>query len=56
MSASADRPVNGPPGRWRQRDQDNLGAFAGHAQYPVAVFFAEVRDIRAGGFEDPQSQ
>jgi hypothetical protein len=27
-----------------------------HAQYPVAVFFAEVGDVRAGGYEDPQSE
>ena len=37
--AGAYRAVDGPPDRWRQRDQDDLGAFAAHAQYPVAVLF-----------------
>jgi hypothetical protein len=56
VSAVADRPVDGPPNSWRQRDQDDLGAFAADAQYPVAVFFAEVTDVGAGGFEDPQAE
>ena len=50
------RPVDGPADRWRQRDQDDLGALAAHAQDPVAVFFAEVGDVGAGGLEDPQAQ
>jgi hypothetical protein len=54
--AGAGRPVDGAPDRWRQRDQDDLGSFAAHAQYPVAAFFAQVGDIGAGGFEDPQAQ
>ena len=52
----ADRPVDGPADRWRQRDQDDLGALAAHAQHPVAVLLAEVGDVRAGGLEDPQAQ
>jgi hypothetical protein len=52
----ADRPVDGPGDRWRQRDQDDLGALAAHAQDPVAVFLAEVGDAGAGGFEDPQAE
>ena len=56
VSAVGDRPVDGPADRWRQRDEDDLGALAAHAQYPVAVFFAEVGDVRAGGFEDPQAE
>ena len=56
MGAGADRPVDGPPDGWWQRDQDGLGAFTAHAQYPVAVFFAQVGDVRAGGFEDPQAE
>ena len=52
----ADRPVDGPADRWWQRDQDDLGAFAAHAQHPVAVLFAQVGDVGAGGFEDPQAQ
>jgi hypothetical protein len=54
--ASANSPVDGPPDRGRQRDQHGLGPFAAHAQHPVAVFFAEVADIGAGGLEDPQAQ
>ena len=49
-------PVDGPADRWRQRDQDELGALAAHPQDPVAVFFAEVGDVRGGGLEDPQAQ
>jgi hypothetical protein len=40
----------------RQRDQDDLGAFAAHAQHPVAVLLAQVGDVGAGGFEDPQAE
>jgi hypothetical protein len=43
--AGADRPVDGPPDGWRQRDQDDLAAFAAHAQHSVAVLFAKVRDV-----------
>jgi hypothetical protein len=50
------RPVDGPADCGRQRDQDDLGALAAHAQDPVAVFLAEVGDVRAGGFEDPQAE
>ena len=49
-------PVDGPADRWRQRDQDDLGALAAHAQHPVAVFVAEVSDVRGGSFEDPQAE
>jgi hypothetical protein len=48
--------VDGPADRWRQRDLDDLGAFTAHAQDPVAVFFAEVADVGAGGFEDAQAE
>ena len=54
--AGANRAVDRPPDGWRQWDQHDLGAFAAHAQYPVAVFFAEVGDVGAGGFEDPQAE
>ncbi len=54
--ARSDRPVNGPADRWRQRDQDDLGALAAHAQHPVAVFFAEIGYVRGSGLEDPQAQ
>jgi hypothetical protein len=47
------RPVRGsrPLGRWPvrplvARHQDDLGALAAHAQDPVAVLLAEVRDIQ----------
>ena len=54
--AVPDRPVDGPAGRWRQREQDDLGAPAAYAQDPVAVLFAEIGDVRSGGFEDPQAE
>jgi hypothetical protein len=33
-----------------------LVPFAAYPQHPVAVFFAEVGDVGAGGFEDPQAE
>jgi hypothetical protein len=54
--AGAGCPVDGAPDGERQRDQDDLGAFAAYAQHPVAVLFAEVGDVRAGGLEDPQAE
>ena len=56
MIAAADGPVDGPPDRWWQRDQDDLAALAAHTQYAVAVLFAQVSDVRAGGLEDPQAE
>jgi hypothetical protein len=35
--AAIDGPVDGPPDRGRQRDEDDLGALADHAQDAVAV-------------------
>jgi hypothetical protein len=54
--ARSDRTVDGPADRGRQRDQDHLGVLAAHPQYPVSVLLAEIGDIRAGGFEDPQAE
>ena len=54
MGAAADGLVDGPPDGWWQRDEDDLGSLAAYAQDPVTVFFAEVGDVRAGSFEDPQ--
>jgi hypothetical protein len=48
--------VDSAADRWRQRDQDDLAALAAYPQYPVAVLFAEITYIGAGGFEDPQAQ
>ncbi len=53
---AASRPVDGPADGWWQRDEDDFGAFSAYAQDPVAVFFAKVSDVRAGGFEDPQAE
>jgi hypothetical protein len=50
--AGSGCPVDGPPDRWRQRDQDDLGALAAHPQDPVAVLFAEIGDVRGGRLED----
>ena len=36
MGAVCDGPVDGAADGWRQRDPDDLGAFAAYAQYPVA--------------------
>src|SRR5215467_15288202 len=56
VGGGADGSIEGPPyGRW-QGDEDDLGAFAAYAQHLVAVFFAEVGDVRASGFEDPQAE
>ena len=41
--AVSDRPVDGPADRGRQRDQDDLGALAAHAQHPVAVLLSRGR-------------
>jgi hypothetical protein len=54
--AGTNRLVDGSPYGGRQQDKDNFGAFSAHAQHPVAVLFAEVDDVRAGGFEDPQAE
>ncbi len=51
-----DGAVNGPADCRGQRDQDHLGALAAYAKDAVAVFFAQVGDAGAGGFEDPQAQ
>jgi hypothetical protein len=54
--AVTDRAVDGPAERWRQWNQDHFVAFAAHPQHPVAVLFAEVADVSAGGFGDSQNQ
>jgi hypothetical protein len=54
--AGSDCPVDGPADRGRQRDQDDLGALAAYPQHPVAVFLAEIGDVRGGGLEDPQAE
>jgi hypothetical protein len=56
MGGVGDGPVNGPADCWRQRNQDDLGAFPAHAQHPMAVLLAQVGDIRASGLEDPQAK
>jgi len=52
----ADRAVDSPAHCWRQQDQDDLAAFAAHAQHLVAVLFTQVGDVRPGRLEDPQAQ
>jgi hypothetical protein len=54
--AARDGAVDGSGDRGRQRDKDGLAALAVDAQHPVAVFLAEIVDVRAGGFEDPQPE
>ena len=48
--------VDGAADSGRQRDQDDPGAFAAHAQHPVAVLLTEVGDVRASGLEDPPTE
>jgi hypothetical protein len=48
--------VDRPADRWRERGEDDLPAFAGDPQHPVAMLLAEVADIGAAGFEDPQAE
>jgi hypothetical protein len=50
--AAVDRLVDGSGDGRRERDEDDLAALASHAQNAVAVFFAEVADAGAAGFED----
>ena len=48
--------IDRPADRRRQRNQDDLAAFAADPWYPVAMLFAEVADVSAGGLEDPQAE
>ena len=52
--AVADGLVEGSADRGWEWDEDGLAAFAEDTHDAVAVFLAEVGDIQAGGFEDPQ--
>jgi hypothetical protein len=52
---AADGAVDSTTDGRRQRDQNDLGSFAAHPKHAVAVFFPQVGDVGAGGFEDPQS-
>ena len=57
-AGSAPRYGRRPPGRWPGRwqwQQHDLGAFAAHAQHPLAVLFAEIGDVGPGCFEDAQA-
>ena len=54
--AVADGLVDGPADGRRQWQQDDLGALAAHAQYPVPVLFAEIGDVCPGSLEDAQAE
>ena len=54
--ADSSGPFESPACCGRQRDQNDLGALAAHAQHPVAMFLAEVTDVGVSGFEDPQAE
>jgi hypothetical protein len=56
IDAAVDRTVHGPGNRGRERDEDDLAALAADAKDAVAVFLAEVADVGAAGFEDPQPE
>ena len=53
-SAVADRLVEGSADRRWEWNEDGLAAFAEDPEDAVAMFFTEVGDVQAGGFEDPQ--
>jgi len=53
--ALADRQVDRAGGARGERDRDDLAAFAGDDQGPVAAFQAEVLDVRAGDLRYPKS-
>ena len=54
--ASVDGALDRTSDGWRQGRQNDLPAFAVHAQDAVAVFVAKILDIRAAGFEDPEPE
>jgi hypothetical protein len=54
--AVADRSVDGPADRRRQRNENDLATLATHPQDAVAVFLAEVGNGGAAGFEDSQPE
>jgi hypothetical protein len=56
LLSALDGVLDCPGNRRRQRGQDGLVALAANLQDPVAVFLAEVGDVRAAGFEDPQPE
>jgi hypothetical protein len=51
--ASTDAAVNGSRDRGWHGYQNDLVSLADDPHDPVPVFFAEVADAEAGGFEDP---
>src|SRR5712691_7016078 len=51
MARSMARPTAGG-----SQDQGDFGAFAADSKDAVAVLFAEVGDVGAGGFEDPHAK
>lgn len=55
-AAAVDGAVDGAADGGRQRDQDHLGALAAYPEHAMAVFLAEVGNVRAGGFEDPEAE
>ena len=54
VAALADGQVDRPRRAWRQRDSDDLAAFAGDDQRPVAALDTQRLDVGTGGFGDPQ--
>ncbi|MCY1145727.1 hypothetical protein OWR29_47670, partial [Actinoplanes sp. Pm04-4] len=54
--AITDGVLDGSSDRRRQRDQHDLVALAVNLQDAVAVFLAEVGDVRPAGLEDSQSE
>jgi hypothetical protein len=55
FAALTDGQVDRPRSPRRERDGDDLAAFAGDDQRPVAALDAERLDVGTGGFGDPQA-
>jgi hypothetical protein len=53
--ALADGQVDRPRGARRQRNRDDLAALAGDRERPVPALEAQVLDVGAGRFGDPQA-
>ena len=54
--AGSDGLVDGAADCGRQRDEDDLGAFAADAQHPMAMLFTQIVDVRPSGLEDAQAE
>jgi hypothetical protein len=54
--AAIHRVIDRSSYRRRQRDQHRLVSLAADLEHAMTVFFAEIADAAAAGFEDPQAE